>query len=121
MIMTNNPLEGHVGLFFLANGKLLLHTCTLSDGEAYGNFINYPESHDTVWQREYARHYGVDFDYFPRGRIIFNRAKSMYLLYHDPCITDEANTLCERYPMGKCVTGLDEHYQCHMCNEDYVI
>jgi len=118
--MTNKTLNSHIGLFFMVNGKLLLHTCTLSDGEVYGDFINYPESHYTIWQCEYAHIYGVDFDFFPRGRVIFNRVKNIYLLYHDLCIATEADALRERYPVGKCVTGLDEHYKCHMCNENYV-
>ena len=120
-MMANDSLEARIGLFFVMNGKLLLHTCPLADGELYGDFINYLESHDAVWRRVYYRKYRVDFDYFPRGRIIFNRATKLYLLYHDPCIANEAEALRGRFPEGKCVIGLDEHYQCHKCNRGYVV
>ena len=123
MIIPNNTSDGHVGLFFVADGKMLLHTCTLSDGETYSDFINYPESHDAVWQREYAHKYGVDFDYYPRGRVVFNRTTGIYTLYQDPCIGDSGIQIRLRIcpPPNRCKRELDEHYQCHMCNADYVI
>lgn len=113
-------LHGKVGLFFVADGRLLLHTCTLDNAERYGDFVNYPESHDEVWQREYAAKFGVDFDYYPRGRIVYNRTAEVYRLYHDPCVADTAELLRRLYPEGKCTAALDEHYQCRNCNPDYV-
>ena len=119
--MTNgDSLNGFIGLFFVANGELLLHICALPNGEPYGDFINYPESHDTVWQREYYLKYRVDYDFFPRGRIIYNSMTGVYLLYHDSCAAAEAEALRGRYPERKCVVSLDEHYQCHKCNSDYI-
>lgn len=105
----------------IVNGELLFHICNVVDGEPYVDFVNYPESHDGVWQREYYQKYRVDFDYFPRGRIIFNKAKGVYLIYHDPCIATEAEKLRGHYSDGKCEVGLDEHYQCHRCNKNYVL
>lgn len=120
LITINYSLDGQIGLFFVAKDKLLLHTCLLDEGEPYGDFINYPDSHDAVWQREYHRKYCVDFDYFPRGRMIYNRMTGVYLLYHDPCAAAEAEALRGRYPDGKCVVAFDEHYQCHRCNSGYI-
>ena len=107
---------GRVGLFFVANGKLLAYTCTLAEGERYGDFINHPESHDGLWRRLYCAQYGVDYDWFSRGRIVYNRAADTYLLYHDACIVDAAAALSRLYAML-----LDEHYQCQRCNQHYVI
>ena len=120
-MIADSSQDGYIGLFFVAEGTLLLHTCSLADAESYGDFLNYPESHDDVWQHEYARKYQVDFDYFPRGRIVYNQAEDIFLLYHDKCVTVEAENLCGRYPKGKCVIALDEHYQCHKCNMNYVV
>jgi hypothetical protein len=116
-----DSLNATVGLFFVANGTLLLHKCAISEAEPYGDFLNYPESHDKVWRREHYKQYRVDFDYFPRGRIVYNRVAGTYSLYHDACITDMAESLVELYPRGKCTAALDEHYQCHICNPDYVM
>jgi len=114
-------LDGYVGLFFIVNGTLLLHKRLLADAEPYGDFINYPASHYDVWQRRYARKYKIDFDYFPRGRIVYNQKDNIYLLYYDRCIVSEAEKLCGYYLENKCIIILDEHYQCHKCNKNYVI
>ena len=58
-------LVGRIGLFFVVYGELMLHICDISDGERNGDFINFLDSHDAVWQREYYAKYQVDFDYFP--------------------------------------------------------
>ena len=87
----STSLEGFVGLFFVTSDGLLLHTCTIENGEPYGDFVNYPESHDAVWQREYLRKYHVDYDFFPRGRIIFNRVTDVYKLFYDLCANAEAD------------------------------
>lgn len=116
----NDSLDGLVGIFFINKDELLLHTCKIADGEPYGDFVNYPESHNDVWQREYADKHRVDFDYFPRGRIVYNKAEDVFLLYYDKCADREAKSIRKRYPKGKCNTALDEHYQCHMCNDNYV-
>ena len=112
-------LDGYVGLFFIVNGAPLLHKRTLADAEPYGDFINYPESHNDVWQRNYARKYKVDFDYFPRGRIVYDQKSGIFLLYCDKCVASEAEKLRGCYPKDKCMMVLDEHYQCHKCNMNY--
>ena len=114
-------LDGYVGLFFIANDTLLLHKQTLAEAEPYGDFINYTESHNDVWQRKYARKYKVDFDYFPRGRIVYNQKSEIFLLYYDKCVASEAKKLCECYTKDRCIIVLDEHYQCHKCNINYIV
>ena len=121
MLITSDSLDSHVGLYFVVKGELLLHACTLAEGEHYGDFINFPESHDDVWRQRYYRKYRVDFDYFPRGRIIYNSVENRYLIYYDKCIRAEAEALAARYPEGKCTIGLDEHYRCRKCSRGYVI
>jgi hypothetical protein len=114
-------LNGYVGLFFVADDGLLLHACSLAAGEPYGDFVNYTESHDAVWRREYFNKYHVDFDYFPRGRIIYNRVADKYKIFYDACANIEANEIYARYTEGSCGAYLDEHYKCHKCNRQYVI
>lgn len=96
--MTGLPdsLNNHVGLFFVVRSDLLLHSCTLNEAEPYGDFLNYALSHDKVWREHYQIKYCVDFDYFPRGRIIYNKEKQLYLLYYDGCIEKEA----KKYKVG---------------------
>ena len=115
--------KGNVGLFFFTNDGLLSHKCSLADAERNGDFLNYSESHDDVWQREYARKYHVDFDYFPRGRVIYNARESRFIIYVDRCLSNEnAVRVLSDFDIVRLnrKTEFDEHYQCHMCNKNYV-
>ena len=112
-------LSGRVGIFFVAKGKLLLHTCSVDEGLPYGDFINYPKSHDEVWERRYQHRYHVDFDYFPRGRIVFNCVMNAYMIFYDTCVAEITHELSQRYAKLDVKCSHDEHYQCHECNSEY--
>ena len=84
--------DGNAGLFFVVDGEWLLHMRALEEAEPYGDFHGYPENHDDVWQREYAHKYQVDFDYFPRGRIVSTCVSGSLR------IGDRLRYLCERRP-----------------------
>lgn len=106
-----------VGIFFVVNGHILLHTCAHAQAEQYGVFLNYSLSHDEVWRKEYQRHYGVAFDYYPRGRILYDQERHITRIFYDRCIEAEAQKISENYDSFELL--LDEHYQCHQCYADY--
>jgi len=116
-----DSLDNQIGLFFIVRSKLLLHNCKLAEGEPYGDFLNYPISHDKVWREQYQEKYYVDFDYYPRGRIVYNKAKQHYILYYDGCVENEVREMQSRFLANTCQISRDEHYQCHKCNAGYVI
>ena len=51
-----------------------MHKCENGEAEKYGDFLNYPKSHMEIWDKYYYSKYHVDFDYFPRGRVVYNFA-----------------------------------------------
>jgi hypothetical protein len=104
-----SSLDNCVGIFFVVGEDILFCGCILENGEPYGDFINYPQSHDEIWREQFQKKYGVDFDYYPRGRIIFNKKKEQYTLYFDGCVEDEAKKLQKLFCEGKCVISRDEH------------
>ena len=107
-------------LFFCVNGELIFHGCNLEDAELYGAFSNFPHSHYDIWNDNYEQKYGVEFDYYPRGRIVYRISDNTYLIYYDKCMESYIDLVVEKYAGNKIETGYDEHYQCHMCNADYV-
>ena len=109
-----------VSLFFVVNGKFLIHCCKKEDGEKYGDFINYPQSHMEIWDKYYYKKYHVDFDYFPRGRVVYNIKENKYYVYHDKCIKDLSNIVGTE-DKEKIEIREDFHYQCHKCNKNYII
>ena len=107
-------------MFFVVKGKLLLHGCKNEEAEKYGDFLNYPESHMLVWEKNYAKKYGVDFDFFPRGRVVYNLKEECYYIYHDGCIKDLSEIL-KLYDGVNFKICRDFHYQCFKCNKGYVV
>lgn len=75
-----------VNIFFYVDGKFLISECENEKSEKYGDFLNYPKSHMEVWDKKYYNKYKVDFDYFPRGRVVYNTKEKYYYIYHDKCI-----------------------------------
>lgn len=62
----------------------------------------------------------MDFDYFPRGRVVYNKKEKCYYIYHDKCIED-LNEILKQYKNENYKILEDFHYQCHKCNKNYVI
>ena len=108
-------------LFFYVKGKLLFHGCSIDEGEHYGDFINYPESHFDIWNQNYLNKYGVDFDYYPRGRVVYRKADDTFIIYYDKCMEAAISLVTEKYADKKSKTEYDEHYQCFKCNSNYII
>ena len=108
-------------LFFFVNGNFLIHACPVEDGEDSRHFVNYPLSHMDVWNQFYEQKYHVDFDFYPRGRIVYRKKDDTWLLYYDRCIGSDIAELIDSLPTGKVIAGFDEHYQCHRCNAFYAM
>ena len=118
--MNQNNLIGP-SLFFCVNGELLFHFTSLEESEEYGDFYNYPYSHFQIWVKYYEEKYNVDFDYYPRGRVVYRKTDDTYLIYYDPCMEKDINKVIIKYKYKKIKLCHDEHYQCHLCNDDYII
>ena len=113
--------EKQVGLFFYVNGKFLLHYCDLKDAENYGNFLIYSDSHFDIWEKYYYSKFHVDFDFFPRGRIAYHKSNNTFLIYYDKCIKHNIDEILNKYIGCNTELSLDEHYQCHKCNKNYIL
>lgn len=112
-------LDG-VGLFFCVEGEFLWHMVSLESAEHYGDFLVGSESHFEVWENWYHDFYQVDYDYYPRGRVVYRKSDGTYLVYYDRCIEDEVKMQLDT--VGSRVVFLtEEHYQCHKCNKNYVL
>ena len=117
-----------VGLFFYIDGAFKIHGCSLEQGENYGDFVVYPYSHMKLWDKYHAKEHKVDFDYYPRGRVVYRKTDDTYIVYYDRCVEEVIKArIEERLKAGTENTGkkviyeTDEHYQCHKCNRDYVM
>ncbi len=115
-----------VGLFFYVDGNFAFAGCSLSKAETYGDFLIFPEGHYDTWEHYSYLKYTkagmeVDYDYYPRGRVVYRKSDDTFIIYHDKCVTDVINRISDRYEGYNYKLELDEHYCCHMCNADYVM
>ena len=110
-----------VNLFFKVNKDFLIHECSNLEAHKYGIYLNYPESHFDIWNRFYLVKYNKDFDYFPRGRVIYNIEEKCYYIYHDNCIKEEElKEITDKYKDKNYKILKDMHYSCHNCNKEYI-
>jgi hypothetical protein len=117
--------DGNVGLFFCVERTLINLSCPLALAEPYGDNLTCPDSHDEMWRNpEVNLGHPVDYDYYPRGRVVYNTKTELFTVYIDHCLdTPELIAdLLESFGLVDKAYKIDydEHYQCHMCNENYV-
>ncbi len=108
-------LDNRVGIFFLVEGNTLLHTCMLDEAKSEGGLLVYPDSHEDVWNRYHKGRYGEDYDYFPRGRIVYCEEYDYFLLYYNHCSRHIIPELHSRYRTKNCQLAYDLSYRCHQC------
>lgn len=86
-------------------------------GEHYNFWINFkPSKKDEVAFKSHA------YDYYPRGRIVFDVSHQLSKLYVDRCVPLSAlSSICKAFELPEGTQGrYDQHYQCHACNQNYI-
>jgi hypothetical protein len=88
----------HVGIFWLAQStygeaRLLTAGCPLDQAEPYGDCLTYGPGHYETWAqwrrdrtvnpalRALVRSY--EYEDWPRGRIVFDRSRDLFIIYAD--------------------------------------
>lgn len=90
--------EPQVGIIYYIKDELLIDGTPVSMGEPYGDFINHPIGHDRYWDmivRLLVRHRGMvelkdlEYDHYPRGRVVYDTKKKEYIIYLDKVLIDK--------------------------------
>ena len=94
-------MTGSVGIFWgipELNGSwtILIDATSLAEAEPYGDFLTHPRGHYEVWSRwQKTRKAPVasrfmlqaivdnEYEFFPRGRIVYNFQTGEFILYAD--------------------------------------
>jgi hypothetical protein len=114
--------ESRVGIFWLANGKLLIDSTPLDEAERYGDFVTHPRGHAEVWE-EYQRNGTVfpetEYEELPRGRVMYNTKTRLFTLLADRCILKRKALVTQikkemHLPKDTRIGG-DSHYRCSDC------
>lgn len=116
--IVKNLHESKIGAFYIVNGDILSNETDVRNGEEYGDFINY-SSHWDLWraaQKYYPILKKVEYDTFPRGRVVYHKATHKYIIYLDPKLNNvlDLELIIDRFSLRDgtyVVDDKDEHYQ----------
>ena len=75
-----------IGLYFYINEEVIMEAVSVEMGIKYGDMITSKQSHFNVWEELYLKKYQHEYDYFPRGRVVYSPVNNQYILYIDKCI-----------------------------------
>ena len=111
-----------LGIFWLAEGALLIDKAPLSEAEPYGNRLTHRRSHIDVWeewQRTGKAPAEVPYEQEPRGRVVFDATAETFVILADSCILKGKGLIARiklelRLPKGTEI-GSDSHYRCLKC------
>lgn len=119
----------NVGPFYVIDGVVYADTDDIREvNTSPVGFKDSNNGHYDYWrslQKYFPEYRKVDYDYYPRGRVVYNTKDDKYYLYADKCILKDQKLIDAiedelNLPYDKVVAGDDEHYQCHECSEDYI-
>ena len=110
--------EARVGAFYYAYDHLWSDDEKVRDADEYGGFINYA-SHASLYddlKAMFPKLFSkVSYDYFPRGRVVFNKATRKFIIYMDPKLNKPKiiNDILDQYDIPSSqyvIDTTDEHY-----------
>lgn len=113
----------NIGVFYFIGNKIISHHTSLQDGEKYGDNITF-SAHWELWERfvkDYPEYKFLDYDYFPRGRVVYNITAQKYILYLDHKTRGQEYIDKLKSVFGfddNFIFGEDEHYQSQQPIED---
>ena len=114
--------EPHVGIFWLAGGKLLIDITPLSKAEPYGDHLIHPRSHLEAWalfQQNGIAPEDVEYEEPPRGRVIYNTKTLRFTPFADMCVHRDPNVVRKIMAAmnlpAETATDEDSHYRCAAC------
>ena len=122
--------EPSVGIFWLvgngpAGARLLAEGCSVKAAEPYGDCLTFADGHYDVWAR-WRKARGDDralqglvrsweYEDWPRGRIVFDRAKGRFILYADRrlLLPETLDLIRKRFSIASenSIVETDQHYQ----------
>ena len=120
--------EAQIGIFFIVNDIIYQKSekAAAIKSDQLG-FKDIQTSHYEYWDTMYffaPENKGYDFDYYPRGRVVYNALDNLFFVWMDKCIDDHRHKdlICKSFNLNdkNVVFDNDEHYSCAKCNKDYV-
>lgn len=125
-------MTGSVGIFWGipepgGSWTILADATSLAEAEPYGDFLTHSRGHYDVWTQWRARAApgasrfisqaiaNHEYEFFPRGRIVYNTGTGRFILYADRRLQQETTIarIASEFELaaGTFVVRSDEHYR----------
>ncbi|MDD5395574.1 MAG: hypothetical protein PHE17_21335 [Thiothrix sp.] len=111
----------------MVDGVVLCDSVSIGTGQQYGDYVEHGGHYEywlnlaptTVAESTFKAH---AYDYFPRGRVVYDSQHRRVKLYADRCIKREAIAVIrELFALPSDMPIIyDEHYQCQSCNRAFI-
>ncbi len=121
-------LHFKVGIYWAVNGIIVGDAVYLDEAEEYGDALQYGGHYD-FWEQLKPTN-GVekklkshDYDYYPRGRMLFFPKRKTARLYVDRCMDNDVLQAALRFfeiLEYQVEIETDAHYRCAGCNRHYM-
>jgi hypothetical protein len=117
-----------VGIFYVINSDLYSDTTPTKEAEDYGDFRTHPYAHCKFWnlltRHVLKKDIDTSYDFYPRGRVVYNKVKDHYILYLDRCLIKNKqviNKIIREFHLRTRKYSLedDEHYVCSRCRKGW--
>ena len=126
-------MTGSVGIFWSipepdGSWSILIDATSLAEAEPYGDFLTHPRGHYEVWTQWQKTRTAPDvngfilqtiadheYEFFPRGRIVYNTGTGGFILYADRRLQQDATIarIASEFELaaGTYTVRSDEHYR----------
>ena len=119
-MMPSSPPDPMVGIFWLFNHRLVIDSTPLSEAEPYGECLTHGRGHLRIWtmlQKSGQVPLDLDYEWLPRGRVLFDRRRDRFVLLADRCILNRGALVKQimasmHLPPDKTDVDTDAHYRC---------
>ena len=114
----------YIGIFYVIGKELYWEGDHMSEVKAINGIRDYPREHSKYWnlsiQRILPEMKKYDYQYYPRGRVIYNDETKKFEVYCDKCIKSDPNMQREingemNIPYTTVYYTDGAHYKCHNC------
>lgn len=121
--MSSSTSEPMVGIFWLFSRRLVIDSTPLSEAEPYGECLTHPRGHLRYWtmlQQSGQVPIDVEYEWPPRGRVLFDQRRDRFVLLADRCILNRSPLVKQimarmHLPPEKTDVDADSHYRCSRC------
>jgi hypothetical protein len=116
---------GFVGIFFYINDDMVYESTSLDEAEKYGDFKVHKKGHFEMWEERLERKLRKPYDYYPRGRVVYNQSNNTFRIFLDKClkapeIIEKIIQIFNLKTENIEIDDSDPHYVCSKCSRQFI-